>query len=163
MEGKSDFIHEVTKMETKETHVIVIGAGYAVLLATMRLAGKLRKNPVNVTLVNASDMFVERLRLHQLAANRRLKERPIAKVLAGTQVNFVQGHVTGLDAASRTLTVKTATGTTQLQYERLVYALGSMTDRDSVPGVRENAYTLTMEGELSVPKLQQKLQTLNAS
>ena len=57
-------------MTQKNTEVIVIGAGYAGLLATVRLAGKTRRDNVNITLVNASDVFVERLRLHQVAANR---------------------------------------------------------------------------------------------
>jgi len=49
-------------METKQTRIIVIGAGYAGLLATVRLAGKLRKragkSSAEITLVSASDTYV---------------------------------------------------------------------------------------------------------
>jgi len=60
-------------MTKQFTRIVVIGAGYAGLLATVRLAGKTRHNNVAITLVNASDVFVERLRLHQFAANQAIQ------------------------------------------------------------------------------------------
>ena len=47
-------------------NIVVIGAGYAGTLAALRLAGKSKNQ--NITLINASDTFVERIRLHELAA-----------------------------------------------------------------------------------------------
>jgi NADH:ubiquinone reductase (H+-translocating) len=38
---------------------------------------------VAITLVNAADVFVERLRLHQVAANQAVARRPIADILRG--------------------------------------------------------------------------------
>jgi NADH dehydrogenase FAD-containing subunit len=150
-------------METKRAKIIVTGAGYAGLLATVRLAGRLRRRPVEITLVSASDTYVERLRLHQLATNRPVKSRSIARVLRGTGVRFIQGHVTGLDLSGRSVYVQTETGAVQLQFDRLVYALGSVTDRDSVPGVRDHAYTLSTEGQLSVSGLRDRLFAVNAA
>jgi NADH dehydrogenase FAD-containing subunit len=99
-------------METKQTRIVIIGAGYAGLLATVRLAGKLRnrvgKSPAEITLVSASDTYLERLRLHQLATNRPVKSRSIAQVLSGTRVKFVQGRVTGLGLSGRIVSVQTA-------------------------------------------------------
>jgi len=53
------------KLQTKTNQdIVVIGAGYAGLIATVRLAGKLKlskafkKGSVKITLVNASDLFV---------------------------------------------------------------------------------------------------------
>jgi NADH:ubiquinone reductase (H+-translocating) len=54
-------------MAEQQTQVVVIGAGYAGLLATVRLAGKLRRQPVRITPVKASDVFVERLPALSLA------------------------------------------------------------------------------------------------
>jgi NADH dehydrogenase FAD-containing subunit len=81
-------------MSTQPKHVVVIGAGYAGLLATKRLARKVRREVrresrnqnVAITLVNASDVFVERLRLHQLAANQPVRQRPIAVNVASRTV-----------------------------------------------------------------------------
>src|SRR5439155_10918855 len=117
-------------MKTQQTKVVVIGAGYAGLLATVRLASKVRRQPVSITLVNASDVFVERLRLHEFAAHEPIKRRPITDVLRGTGVNFVQGYVGGMDTAQRAVVVQTETGTKHIPYDKLIYALGSITDRD---------------------------------
>src|SRR5437016_5042280 len=109
----------------QQTEVVIVGAGYAGLLATARLAGKLRRGrghqPVNITLVNASDVFVERIRLHEFAANQAMKRRPITSVLRGTGVNFVQGYVSRVDTAQRAVSVQTETGTRFLRYDKLLY------------------------------------------
>ena len=41
-------------MSGQKTQIVVIGAGYAGLLATLRLAGKTRRQNVALTLVNAT-------------------------------------------------------------------------------------------------------------
>ncbi len=152
-------------MSTQPQQVIVIGAGYAGLLATTRLARKVRRQVQNqnvaITLVNATDGFVERLRLHQLAANQPVRQRPIAEVLRGTGVTFVQGTVNRLDPVRRELGVGTGTGEQRFHYDYLIYALGSLTDRDRVPGVRAYAYTLTPYGALSAAALREALPAVN--
>jgi NADH dehydrogenase FAD-containing subunit len=47
-----------------------------------------------------------------------------------------------------------------MPYDKLLYALGSTIERDSIPGVREYAYTLTPSGERAVPALREKLLAL---
>ena len=99
-------------MDNQHTRVVIIGAGYAGMLATVRLANRLRRahRPTEITLVNASDLFVERLRLHQFAAKRPVRQRPISKILRGTQVKFVQGFVSRIDIARRMVDVQTGDG-----------------------------------------------------
>lgn len=147
--------------------IISIGAGYAGMLATVRLAGKvrreIRRGSVAITLINASDVFVERLRLHQQAANQPIPQRNITDILRGTGVAFTRGVVTGIDVARRTIEVRTDAGTQQMGYDYLIYALGSTMDRDSVPGVREFAFTLTPSGPNSVAELRELLPKLNAN
>ena len=51
---------------TAQFHVVVVGAGYAGVMAANRL---LAEHPeVAVTVVNPRPVFVERVRLHQVAA-----------------------------------------------------------------------------------------------
>src|SRR5215470_14586130 len=121
----------------QQRQVVVIGAGYAGLLASIRLAGKTRGQNVRITLVNASDRFVERVRLHQFAAGFEPKVRLIPDMLQGTGITFQQGIVTGIDTQQHRVTVQTGTQVQQLAYDYLVYALGSTTERVSVPGVNE--------------------------
>lgn len=155
-------------MERQQTEVVILGAGYAGMLATVRLAGRLRRarrHDVHLTLVNPSDVFVERLRLHEFAANRPIKVRPISRILRGTGVTFVQGRATGLDIAKREVVISKEAGSepVSIRYDRLIYAIGSRTDLDSVPGVRQYAFTLSPDGARSAIELREQLAALNGS
>jgi NADH dehydrogenase FAD-containing subunit len=72
------------------TRILVIGAGYAGLLFTMRLAGKVARQNVNIALVNEYDTFTERLRLHQFATNQPVKWRSLPQMLRQAKVQFIQ-------------------------------------------------------------------------
>lgn len=121
-------------------HIVVIGAGYTGLAAAKLAA---RWTGARVTLVNARDRFVERVRLHQLAAGQRLRDLPLADLLAGTGVELVVDRVTGLDTATRK--VQLAGGV--LPYDRLIYALGSQADLNGVPGAAEHAHALATQDD----------------
>jgi NADH dehydrogenase len=131
-------------VETRK--VVIIGAGYAGLLAALRLAGRRKRLKIAVTLVNASDHFVDRIRLHQLATGRALQARPIARLLHGSGVDFVRGRVVALDVDRKCVAVETPEATRDLSYDHLLYALGSTVDTATVPGVREHADALAGEG-----------------
>ncbi len=120
--------------------IIVLGAGYTGATAAGRLARRLRRDDVAITLVNAEPDFVERVRLHQLAAGQDLKPRPLAKMFAGTGVALRIAKVAAIDADRKTVTVTGANGTEQLAYDTLVYALGSGWNAQAVPGTAEHAH-----------------------
>ena len=145
-----------------QTHIVVIGAGYAGLLFTTRLAGKVAARGVQITLVNESSTFTERLRLHQYATNQAVQWRPIVQTLRGTNVRFVQGSVTAIDTVRHTISIVEEQQTRALGYDYLVYALGSLTDRQRVPGLAEHAYTLSPRGPLSAAALRERLPDLAA-
>ncbi|MFF8814332.1 NAD(P)/FAD-dependent oxidoreductase [Streptomyces pactum] len=117
-------------------HIVVLGAGYAGLAAAKLAA---RWTDARVTLVNAEDRFVQRVRLHQLAAGEPLPDLPLARLLRGTGVRLVVDRVTGIDAASKTVDLAGAAGG-PLRYDLLIYALGSQDAPSPVPGVAEHAY-----------------------
>ncbi|MEV5830364.1 FAD-dependent oxidoreductase [Spirillospora sp. NPDC052242] len=126
------------------THrIVVLGAGYAGLGAAKR-AAKAAGRDARVTLVNASDRFVERVRLHQLAAGQDLADLPLAGLLDGTGVDLVVARAAGLDVDARKVRLD---GGAELGYDTLVYALGSATDLDAVPGAREHALTVAGAAE----------------
>jgi NADH:ubiquinone reductase (H+-translocating) len=108
---------------------LVLGAGYAGLLAALRISRR-----TDVTLVDANYAFSERIRLHQRDTP---PARSYAEWTAHTNVRFVQARATAIDAARRA--VETTAGT--LAYDRLVVALGSRVDR-SLPGALEHANVL---------------------
>ncbi|MEU0876766.1 NAD(P)/FAD-dependent oxidoreductase [Nocardia brasiliensis] len=119
--------------------IVILGGGYTGMVAAARLARRIRKQDVRITLVNPSARFTERLRMHQIAAGQELADHRIADILAGTGVEFVQGWATSLDPASGHVLVD---GTRTLPYDELIYALGSSTDTDIVPGAADHAWTL---------------------
>ncbi|MFF4979496.1 NAD(P)/FAD-dependent oxidoreductase [Streptomyces sp. NPDC001046] len=122
--------------------IIVLGAGYTGATAAGRIAKRLHREDVAVTLVDAEPDFVERVRMHQLAVGRELTPRPLAEMFAGTGVRPKLARVTGIDADARRVTVTTGGGTEDLEYDTLVYALGSGWDDQGVPGAAEHAHQI---------------------
>ncbi|MEJ2853154.1 MULTISPECIES: NAD(P)/FAD-dependent oxidoreductase [unclassified Saccharothrix] len=117
------------------TEVVVVGGGYAGVMAANRLT---RRGDVNVTLVNARSTFVERIRLHQLAGGTHPAVVEYRDVLA-ERVRLVVGSATRIDAAGRA--VELASGEV-LRYDYLVYAVGSAAAVPRVPGAAEFAYPI---------------------
>ncbi|MEV4557293.1 FAD-dependent oxidoreductase [Kitasatospora sp. NPDC049285] len=114
-------------------HIVVIGAGYAGLSA----AAGIGRGKDRVTLIAPEQHLRHRIRQHEDAAGRRVSRPEIARVLRGRNVTHLRTTVTELDLAGRK--VFTADGE-PLGYDTLVYALGSRTALDAVPGAAEHAY-----------------------
>ncbi|MGW1880168.1 NAD(P)/FAD-dependent oxidoreductase [Streptomyces sp. NPDC001975] len=123
--------------------IVVLGAGYSGAIAAGRLARRLRREDVALTLVNAEPDFVERVRMHQLATGQDLKARPFTEMFAGTGVELRLARVTAVDVDRRTVTVVGAGEETEvLEYDTLVYALGSAWNDQGVPGTAEHAHQI---------------------
>lgn len=142
--------------------IIVLGAGYTGATAAGRLARRLHREDVSITLVNAEPDFVERVRLHQLAVGQGLEPRPFSEMFAGTGVELKLAKVTGIDVDRRTVTVGvTGTADTEdLAYDSLVYALGSGWNTQGVPGTAEHAHDIT--GRPGALRLRERLAALDA-
>ncbi|QCD58798.1 NAD(P)/FAD-dependent oxidoreductase [Streptomyces hawaiiensis] len=147
--------------------IVVLGAGYTGATAAGRLARRLHREDVALTLVNAEPDFVERVRMHQLASGQDLAPRPLGEMFAGTGVTLKQGKVTALDVDRRTVTVAAlgADGTgepreEELEYDTLVYALGSGWNDQGVPGTAEHAHEIA--GRPGALRLRERLAGLAA-
>jgi NADH dehydrogenase len=124
-------------MSAQNARVIVIGGGYAGVLAANRLQGT---PGVAVTLVNPRPEFVERIRLHQLAAGNH-DATAAYDTLLGPGVRLLVDGAEHIDADIRQ--VQLASGDV-LDYDYLVYAVGSTAGVPaSVPGAAEFAYPLS--------------------
>jgi NADH:ubiquinone reductase (H+-translocating) len=138
--------------------IIVLGAGYAGASAAGHLARHLHPGDFEITVVNAEPDFVERMRLHQLAAGADLRRHGLAKMFAGTDIQLRLGHVTAVDAEHRTVIVTDSEGTDRLEYDTLLYSLGSTTADHGVPGVDEHAFHVA--GRPAALRLRQRLDDL---
>ncbi|MDI6944483.1 FAD-dependent oxidoreductase [Microbacterium barkeri] len=119
----------------RRTEVVVIGGGYAGVLAANRLT---LRDDVAVTLVNARDRFVERVRLHQLVGGSDDAVVDFGDLLA-KRLRLVVDTVTEIDAPRRRLVLEKGE---PLAYDYLVYAVGSTSGPLEVPGAAEHALPL---------------------
>jgi len=138
--------------------IIVLGAGYAGASAAGSLARQLHPDDFEITVVNAEADFVERMRLHQLAAGADLRRYGLAKMFAGTGIRLRLAHVTAVDAEHRTVTVTDGDGTDRLEYDTLLYSLGSTAADHGVPGVAEHACHVA--GRSAAQRLRERLDGL---
>lgn len=162
--------------------IVVIGAGYAGAIAAGRLARRLRREDVAITLVNAEPDFVERVRMHQLAVGQELRPRPFSEMFAGTGVRLRLARVTAVDADGRTVSITESepdgpsglgapnglgssgassnSGVEELPYDTLVYALGSTWNTHDVPGAADHAHDIA--GRPGALRLRERLAALGA-
>src|SRR4051812_43166643 len=97
--GTEKCLQGMTNHNATQTEVVVIGGGYAGTLA----ANHLRQNPdIHITLVNPRPQFVQRIRLHQLAAGTGDATADYGTLL-GDGIQLVVDNVTRIDAAARTV------------------------------------------------------------
>ena len=129
--------------------IVVAGGGYAGVSCALRLARRVPPN-TRITLVSASDRFIERIRLHQRVTGQNIGDWSLQAFIRGTGIELRVGQVGHIDHARRTL----AAGDQRIEFDTLVLALGSHVDVDSVRGVREHAMAVEFG---SVDRIRQAL------
>ncbi|ARX80716.1 MULTISPECIES: NAD(P)/FAD-dependent oxidoreductase [Streptomyces] len=139
--------------------IVVLGAGYAGAYAAGILSRRLSPAGTEITVVNAVPDFVERMRMHQLAAGHQVEPRKLADVFAGTGIRLRLARVTAVDPERRIVAVADADGGGELGYDTLFYALGSHVADHGVPGVAEHAFDVA--GRPSALRLRERLDSLD--
>ncbi|MFJ7779414.1 NAD(P)/FAD-dependent oxidoreductase [Streptomyces yangpuensis] len=139
--------------------IVVLGAGYAGAYAAGTLARRLSPADAEITVVNAEPDFVQRLRLHQLAAGQEIEAPQLTEVFAGTGIRLRLARVTGVDPERQVVAVADADGGGELGYDTLVYALGSHGADHGVPGVTEHAFDIAARP--SALRLRERLDSLD--
>ncbi|SMB89991.1 NAD(P)/FAD-dependent oxidoreductase [Deinococcus hopiensis] len=115
---------------------LILGAGYAGLAA----ATKMKPVPeLEALLVEQNPFHTFETRLHEAAAHNTRVTLPITPLLRGTGVQFEQAQVDGVNLDEREVTMKDGR---VLTYDKLVVALGSVTNFYRIPGLAENAAEL---------------------
>jgi NADH dehydrogenase len=121
--------------------IVVAGAGYAGLHVALRLAARLRDNPVvELILVDRHDYHQVITELPRVASGTRAADAvriPLQEVLA-TRVRFAQTEVNGFDLPGRRL----LTGAGPIGWRRLVLALGSRPNDFAIPGLAQRTLSV---------------------
>ena len=122
---------------TGQHRIDVLGAGYAGLAAARRLAHAARA--AHITVVDARATFVERVRLHQYGVGQSIPEWDLRELLEPKRIHFVRAWANGIDTEHKRVILD---GAPALDYDSLIYTLGSTNDAAGVPGVAEHAYSV---------------------
>jgi NADH:ubiquinone reductase (H+-translocating) len=128
--------------EAKVKRIVVLGAGFAGLIAAVGAARKLAELRINrsdiaVTIVNRDKWHSIRVRNYETdLSDVRV---PLDDVIAPIGADVVIGEVTGINAARREIAIS---GRAPLSYDRLVMALGSELVRPPIPGLAEHGFDI---------------------
>lgn len=134
--------------------IVIAGGGAGGLELATRLGDNLgRSGQARIVLVDRWPAHFWKPLLHTVASGKRAAqatEVDYAAQAAGHHFEFQRGDVTGLDRASRTLSLAPLLADNgveimparQLAYDKLVLALGSVTNFFAVPGAADHVLTL---------------------
>jgi len=143
--------------------ILVLGGGFAGLWSAVgaaRMLDKLGLGPeeVGITLVNADPYHCIRVRNYE--ADLSAVRVPLDDVLTPVGVRRVEGRVTGIDLPNQQVQVQVAAagGPTNLEYDRLVVALGSQLNWPNIPGLAK--YGFDVDTYAGAVRLDAHLQSL---
>lgn len=122
------------------SRILVLGGGFAGLWSALAAARarEMLGADIEVTLLNDTPWHSIRVRNYE--ADLSDTRVPLDKVLAPVGVRRLQGAVTSIDVAKRTVTFEAAGTSQQIGYERLIFALGSRLARPRIPGLAEHGF-----------------------
>lgn len=122
-------------------HVVVLGSNFGGLTAALAVKHELHGD-VDVTVISPSGRFVFNPSLIWLPFGARDTEHlsfPVEPTLAGHDIEFVHESATAIDPEAK----QVHTLSRSYDYDYLIIATGYQNNLDAVPGVRENAVTIT--------------------
>jgi demethylphylloquinone reductase len=148
---------------TSVPRICILGGGFGGLYTALRLnqlAWEPGQQP-EITLIDRQPNFVFTPLLYELITGEMQGWEiapPFAELLKGTDIRFIQGSVDWIDKNQKSVTLEDKT---EIEYDRLVLALGCETPSESVPGVTEHA--IPFRSLQDAYKLDQKLRVFEAS
>lgn len=126
----------------KKPAVVVLGAGYGGLMATVKLQKLLHPNEADIVLVNKNDYHYETTWLHEASAGTLHHDRVryrIRDVVNTNRVKFIQDTVEEIKADEQ----KVILAGGELHYDYLVIALGGESETFGIQGLKEHALSIT--------------------
>jgi NADH dehydrogenase len=130
-------------------HILIIGGGYVGMYTAHRLQKRLRRDEATVTVVDPKPNMTYQPFLAEAAAGSveaRHVVVPLRRVLPKTRV--LAGSLTDVDHVRRIAAVTDVGGeTTELAYDHLVVAVGSVSRTLPIPGLAQAGIGFTTIGE----------------
>ena len=133
--------------------IVVVGAGYAGVSATKFMAKKLKKDDVEITLIDRHSYHTMMTELHEVAGGRvepDAVQYDLQRLFARQKnVSLVTDTVIGIDKEKKI--VKTKLG--KYPFDQLIIGMGGEPNDFGTPGVKEHGFTLwSMEDAIKIRK-----------
>lgn len=110
------------RMRAVTQQIVVVGGGYAGIAAANRLGASARGASLRIRLVNPRDTFVERIRLHQVAAGTAARAALPMRTMLHRNVELTLGSVALIRPDEQVLLLEHGE---RIDYDWLIYAPGS--------------------------------------
>lgn len=136
--------------------VVVLGAGYAGLVAALELNKLTTAQEVEIILVNKHEYHQLITQLHEPASGAKKDEDimiSINSILGNKKIKFVKDTVEAIDKEAKEVTL----GHGKLSYDYLIVALGSDTEFFGIPGLKE--YSFTMKSVNQANRIREHIET----
>jgi len=130
--------------KTKKENIVIVGGGFAGVKTALILSRY--PNFFNITLISETDSLRYYPLLYKFAtgAKKVLVSIPLSKIFRSEKVNIIKASVQSLDRASKSIILD---DNQQVKFDKLVLALGVVTNYFGIDGIKENAYSIKSEAE----------------
>lgn len=138
--------HSAPALGSSAPRVLILGGGFGGIYTALELEKRLAPGEdIEITLVNRENFFLFTPMLHEVAASDLDASNivsPIRKLLR--RVDFFEGDVTAIDLERKRATLRHGSDghSHEVEFDRLVLGLGSVTNFFGLPGLPQRALTM---------------------
>ncbi|SFJ78273.1 NADH dehydrogenase [Halobacillus dabanensis] len=122
--------------------IVILGGGYGGLLSALSVRQYMDESEANITLVNKTPTHQIITELHRLAAGNISEQAaalPLKKLLKGKNITLKVATIESFSVDNKKIVLDDGS---ELFYDALVVALGSVTNYFGIPGLKENSMVL---------------------
>ena len=134
----------------KKFDILIVGGGFAGVYCARALQKKCRKKNLSIGIISSENYMVFQPMLPEVVGGSLAPRHVINPIrLLCRQTQVYRGHVTSIDHEQKTLILNAGpfTGDYVFAFDKLVLALGSVTDLSRIPGMAEHAFLLRNTGD----------------
>lgn len=144
-------------MESAIRNIVVIGAGYGGITATLQLAALFHVSPTyRIHLVDKNPYHTLKTQLHKAAVHKREVTIDIGRIIRRHDITFHLGVVSAIDLVERRIDIDGR----MIPFEYLVLALGSQANYYNIPGLEQ--YALALQSASDAERIHRRISELCA-
>ena len=144
-------------MDKNRKNLVVIGAGYGGITATLRLARLFRKSPTfRVVLIDKHPYHTLKTQLHEAAVHKSEVAIDISRLIKKYNIGFQLGVVTAIDLVGKSIVVDDRS----IPFEYLVLALGSQANFYNIPGLEQ--FSIPLQSVSDANRIYERISVLCA-